>query len=203
MRFLFSLFVGLWAMAASADTVAPPLPALFAVSGVAADDTLNIRAAPDGAADIVGTLAADAIGIAVTARSLEGNWGQVNVAEGTGWVAMRYLTAAPAPATILGLPAGLSCFGTEPFWDMAFLNQPNLILNTPEAESQHAILLTSPNPENMDLLRLGFLLQWQAEGRRVTAHILPGQCSDGMSDHKYGLHYIDDLGPRKGCCRLN
>ncbi|MGB3280174.1 MAG: peptide-binding protein, partial [Pseudorhodobacter sp.] len=35
---------------------AETLPALFDVTGVAADDVLNLRAAPDGVAEILGAL---------------------------------------------------------------------------------------------------------------------------------------------------
>lgn len=202
MRILLCFIFSFWAIASSADTIAPPLPALYAVSGVASDDALNIREAPNASAPIINTLAFDAAGVEVLAFSREGGWGQINAGERTGWVAMRYLTPTPSETTVLGLPIGLSCFGTEPFWDIAFFDEPNLILNTPDTETGHAILGASPYPQYVDLARYGFFFRWQDAGSEVRAYILPGQCSDGMSDRAYGLHYIDDRGPRKGCCSL-
>jgi len=202
MRLLLCLMIGLWAVCAAADTISPPLPALYDVDGVSSDDTLNIRAAPDASAAVIGKLAPDAKAVEVTGFSHQGGWARINVAETTGWVALRFLTAAAPNTTAIGLPRGLTCFGTEPFWDITFLDEPNLIVSTPMGQSGHVILNTSPNAAFVDLARAGFRFQWRSEGMDVTAHILPGQCSDGMSDRSYGLHYVDDLGLGVGCCSL-
>ena len=202
MRILITLFLGFWATIGTADGIDPPLPALYSVTGVAADDVLNVRAAPDGSANVIGELAHDRTGIEVVALSREGKWAQVNIGEGAGWTSMRFLMPAPAPTTILGLPAGLQCFGTEPFFDITFFDEMNLILSTPETETGHAITANSPAPEFVNLPETGFRFAWRQNRDIVTAHILPGVCSDGMSDRRYGLHYIDDQGLRQGCCSL-
>jgi uncharacterized membrane protein len=203
MRVLLSvLFFGL-STVAGADDIAPPLPALYGVVDVASDDALNVRAAPDASARIVGILAADADNIEVVDLSLQGKWARINAGESTGWVSMRYLRAQPIPTTVLGLPVGLRCFGTEPFWDITFFDEMNLILNTPEAETGHAITASSPRPEFVNLSKTGFRFAWRQNRDIVTARIMSGQCSDGMSDRQFGLHYIDDQGLRSGCCSLN
>ena len=59
---------------------AQDFPALYAVTGVAADDVLNIRSRPDAGAPIIGALAPDSTGVEVLGRS--GNWALVSAGEG-------------------------------------------------------------------------------------------------------------------------
>lgn len=187
---------------AAADSIAPPLPALYGVAGVAADDRLNVRAEPDARAPVIGDLAHDATAIEVFAFSKEGLWAQVNIGEGTGWAALRFLAPQAEHTDALGLPAGLSCFGTEPFWNLSFLDEVTLIRRTPDTQTAHPIVSTAPDAAFVRIAQTGYRFIWQSGMTDVTAHILPGQCSDGMSDRRYGLHYIDNDGPRVGCCSL-
>lgn len=203
MRPFFTLLFCTLACFAQADQIAPPLPALYAVTDVASSDSLNIRAAPDATAEIIGTLPANARGIEVVGRSLAGQWAQINTAERTGWVSLRYLRPDPAPRTALGLPAGLRCFGTEPFWTMTFSDAPRLTYSTPEGSTEHAITALSPQASVINLAEGGLRLIWRDNDTPVTAHILPGLCSDGMSDRAYALHYVDDRGAGIGCCSLS
>ena len=203
MRLLLPITLCLFALAVSADEIDPPLPALYAVSEVAAGDVLNIRARPDAQADIIGSLGPQAEGIEVIGLSRSGTWAEINVSEGRGWVAMRYLRQDTMPRNALGLPDGLQCFGTEPFWTMRFGDAASLTLSTPEGDTRHGIQSTAPLPANVDLATGGFRFIWNSASGPATAHILPGRCADGMSDRGYGLHYLDDIGPRRGCCSLN
>ena len=203
MRLLFNLLLCTVALHVHADQIAPPLPALYAVTDVTPEDRLNIRAAPDGAAAILGTLAADTRGIEVTEFSLAGRWAQINTGERTGWVALRYLRPDPAPQTALGLPAGLQCFGTEPFWTMEFSDTPTIAYSTPERRAEYPITSMSPQTEAINLTEGGLRFAWLQNDTPVTAHILPGKCTDGMSERAYALHYLDDQGARVGCCSLN
>lgn len=202
MRFLFTLLIFIWPFTAAADDIAPPLPAVYQVTGVASDDTLNVRAAPQGDAAIIGMLDADAKGVEVTGLSLQGGWARINLGERTGWVARRFLTRAARATNALGLPETLSCFGTEPLWDITF-DDTQLTLRTPDGETTHAVQSPAPARANLDLGISGFRFVWRDSNTDITTHILPGQCHDGMSDRAYGLHYVDDHGPRIGCCSLN
>ncbi|MEP2426619.1 MAG: SH3 domain-containing protein, partial [Tateyamaria sp.] len=83
----------LWALPAAATQDA--WPALYDVSGVAENDALNIRQAPDAAAPIIGSLTPDAEGIEVIRPDDHHGWGLVNSGEGRGWVSLRYLTRQP------------------------------------------------------------------------------------------------------------
>lgn len=202
MRLSILITALLWAGTVSADTVAPPLPALYQVTGVSSDDVLNIRTAPRPDAAIIGTLAPAADGIEVTSLSKEGNWARINVVEATGWVAYRFLTPAPGARLPSGLPVGLRCSGVEPFWDITFGPDDTLRVATPTGEATHPVTRIAPAPDLVDLAASGALITWDKGGEVVTSRILPGQCSDGMSDRAYGLHYVDDQGLRTGCCSL-
>ena len=94
-----------------------PLPALHDVQGVAADDVLNIRSAPDAGAGVIGALAPDATGVEIVERSDDLKWGLVNSGEGAGWVALRFLQRQ-AGQDHGQFPPVAACSGTEPFWSM-------------------------------------------------------------------------------------
>lgn len=197
-------------LAAAALALAPAalhaqqdLPALYDVSGVAADDVLNIRAAPSASAPVMGALPPGRQGVEVVTLAPGGSWGQVNSDEGSGWVAMRYMALQPGQE---GFAAPAACFGTEPFWSLT--------------RDGTAWRFDAPDRETRD-----FVTTWQdmAAGRRdrqarglrdsegtgeATAVIARGACSDGMSDRAYGLTLdllIDGQGASSyftGCCTL-
>lgn len=189
------------ALPAAADAPDPSFPAPYAVTGVAPDDQLNIRAAPTAAADLRGALAHDDPWVEVLGLSREGRWAMVNTAETSGWVSARFLTPQPVPRDELGLPRTLTCFGTEPFWSARF-EPSTFLLSTPEHRTVAPLTAVSPSAANVDLADTGLLFEWGFSGRAVQAHILPGRCTDGMSDRVYGLHYVDNvLG--HGCCSID
>ena len=95
--------------------VSTNLPARFSVMGVAADDVLNVRAAPDPAAPILAELPHDATGVEVIALSDDGAWALLPRPEGQGWASTRFLASDDDPAAI---PFPLRCLGTEPFWSV-------------------------------------------------------------------------------------
>ncbi|MBE9636735.1 COG3650 family protein [Salipiger mangrovisoli] len=187
----------------AAPVTAQDLPAFYAVTGVAADDVLNIRAAPDSGADLLGTLAPDAIDIQVSALNDAGTWGRITTGEGVGWVSMSFL--APEENGSLPQVAGLRCFGTEPFWTYEVRQGESASWSTPD------------DPE--DLLQAGPFET--ASGRSWPFSSVAGadqlqavlvaspesQCSDGMSDRLYGLAATLVLTGRisrtlGGCCEL-
>lgn len=174
------------------------LPTLFDVTGVAADDVLNIRERPDAGSPIIGTLAPDATHVEVVDQ--RDGWMQVNTAERSGWVNGRYLTYRVDVWQAGALPGGLQCLGTEPFWSLT-AEGAELVLATPEGDSRMAL---------RKVLDTG----WFRDPRRavvgdgITAVVTPAQCSDGMSDRAYGLEATVILGSGgaaqmlSGCCRL-
>lgn len=115
MRWL-ALVIGLWPTLALADghfSTVPPF--LTEVRDVSSDDVLNLRQTPDHRSDKIGSLSHDATGVEVTALSDDARWVQINSGETSGWVRSRYLGQTSA-APWHSFEAGLSCFGTEPFW---------------------------------------------------------------------------------------
>lgn len=186
---------------AFADT----LPALYAVTGVAADDTLNIRIDPDASTERIGTLPPNAQDVEVVALSDNGLWGMVNGTERAGWVAMRFLTRQPGPDW-LSMQSPLTCHGTEPFWTLQ-ANPAVGKIGLAQIDADIAALTidwTAPTSGRPD--RIGWHISGPATDGFAT--LQTAACNDGMSDQQYGIG-IDfflksDYGPvgYSGCCSL-
>jgi uncharacterized membrane protein len=182
------------------------LPTLFDVAGVAATNQLNVRAGPGMEHPVIARLPADATGVEVVAHDRTGRWGRVTVAEGSGWVFMRYLRYRTDVWEMGGLPDGFRCLGTEPFWSVA-PESGDLVLSRPDAAPLRArIGATLDTGIFRDPTRV---VTADAEGeRRFVLVARPDQCSDGMSDRAYGLSALllaEEGGlPHllRGCCRI-
>ncbi len=155
------------------------LPTLFDVTGVAADDVLNIRSGPGTRFDVIGRLAPDAT-VEVVAHDRSGGWGQVNVGEGSGWVSLRFLRYRTDVWEPGALPAGFACFGTEPFW--SFRPDGFSTPETPDLAIETVAVLDSGIPRDPRRAIVA-----EGDGRRFTATVTPQICSDGMSDRVFGL----------------
>ncbi|SLN17785.1 Bacterial SH3 domain protein [Roseivivax jejudonensis] len=180
---------------------APTLPALHAVTGVVPGDVLNVRAEPDPEAEKIGELAADAIGVEVTAIDAATGWARVNTNERAGWASLDFLS--PEEGGALPDVARLSCFGTEPFWTLDV--DAGGLSNFSEPESE-ALFLTGPVQTGEG--RTGrYGVTGGAAGRQLALAITVTGCSDGMSDRLYGLDAALILGGSgsrmlSGCCSL-
>ncbi|KGM49834.1 SH3 domain-containing protein [Pseudooceanicola atlanticus] len=188
------------------------LPALHDVTGVAGDDVLNIREAPDAGSPIIGTLAPDAKGIEVIATNDTETWGLINTEERAGWVSLAYLTVQPGQ-DFGDFPAVSTCFGTEPFWFAkreANDGDPYWVYESPDGPGMSLSEDWRDNAGGRPD-RFGLILgEGETSGHAVIAR---ASCNDGMSDREYGLT-IDlilqgeggdqDGSPRllSGCCRL-
>ena len=178
-------------------------PAVHDVSGVAADDVLNIRAEPTASAPIVGTFAPDATGIEVVRTTEDGRWGLVNIGEGTGWVSMAFLARGPGQYDGASYPI-TSCFGTEPFWTLAIGS--DWVMTTPEG-----VTFRSPAaPLTGSIFRRARhgALSMTSDGRPVALLTTAERCTDGMSDREFGLSASlmigtgDEMQFHAGCCTL-
>jgi len=183
----------------TAPCYAQDLPALYDVSGVQANDTLNIRRAPSLQGEAFSALAHDAQRIEVLERN--GDWMRINTPEQTGWVAARFMT----PNT--GAPADLNCFGTEPFWSMTkTMTGPYRLRVLGDYNMAFTALppLQSANDTRVKAIT--------GTGNPGTLQVIERRqiCNDGMSDATYGIA-IDLLLDRKdgssqtlysGCCSL-
>lgn len=188
-------------LALPALAAAQEFPALYDVAGVAADDVLNVRAAPDASAEIVGTLAPDARNVEVVAPGPDRDWGRVNAGERSGWASLAYLARQG------GQPAGepitsFHCAGTEPFWSFDVTAGEGRFA-TPEGPGE-TTALEDPVMAN------GRTDSWALRGLSggLTAIVTRQLCSDGMSDRAYGLSLdliLSDGGMSyySGCCELS
>lgn len=182
------------------------LPSLAAVTGVSADDVLNVRAAPDANAPIVGSLAPDARGFEVTGFDPSGRWARIGMGEISGWASGRFLVLDRGTWRNGALPAALTCIGTEPFWSLRH-DDGRMSLSMPDRDERRldlrAILDRGLQEDAMRSLIAG-----DGQGR-LTAVIRPEACSDGMSDRDFGLSatvILDGQGQSSrmltGCCSV-
>lgn len=172
------------------------LPARFAVTGVAADDALNLRAGPSSAAPVLGTLAPDARGVEVLGFSPDGAWARLGLPEGEGWVARRFLDEEPADPRVAPLP--LRCLGTEPFWSLT-VTEEAATYELPGAAPR--ALRPIGRAEGFR----GFVLAFDDRGETRDLTVVRAECSDGMSDRPYGFTALvwnrgEEVG--EGCCLL-
>ena len=181
---------------------AQDLPASFSVTGVAADDVLNIRREPSSQSEIIGQLGPYTINIEVLALSENGKWGKVGVPEGNGWVAMAFLDPIP-PTDPNHVPRPLSCLGTEPFWSVS-LYPRGAEYNSPDTG---AIPLTVTEEA---VAREGFFVRLEEGPSLIHTLIVTREaCSDGMSDRSYGfatrmfVEAPDGNQAVSGCCTLD
>lgn len=178
------------------------LPAAYSVTGVAANDVLNIRAEPSASADVLGEIGPFALNVEVIALSPDGKWGKIGIPEGNGWVSMAFLEDIPATDPFL-VQRPLSCFGTEPFWSVS-LYPRGAEYNSPDTgEVPMTVLHESVAPQ-------GSLIQLE-EGPSLTRTLIVTRelCSDGMSDREYGFstrmftEAPDGNSALSGCCTLD
>ncbi|MGI3164260.1 COG3650 family protein [Pseudooceanicola sp. 200-1SW] len=184
----------------------PQLPALYAVTGVAANDRLNIRAAPSARAEILGSFDPDAERVEVIRLDPATGWGQVNLEGRQGWVSMRYLRAMPQRSMFLS--SDLACFGTEPFWLMARASDAHYVLETPDSGRWPVLTMLEDDAPGDRI----YALSARSEELTVTGVMRRELCSDGMSDSLYGFSVGLVLNGRHegeeryrlmtGCCTL-
>lgn len=188
---------------ATSATAQDRWPDLFDVTGVEASDVLNIRGAPDASADKIGEFSPNQTAVEVIAPTADGTWGQVNIDEGTGWVALRFLERVPTNED--EPPRPVACFGTEPFWSLDLSTEVPL-LNQMGVGEQIFIVTGEAWAEGR---RDRHVLSFEGDEGPVTMTVAQSTCSDGMSDRAYGLE-ADVLmstpdGTRylAGCCTLS
>ena len=186
-----------------APLLAQSVPQLYDVTGVAADDVLNIRAAPSAQAQIIGALERDARAVEVVATNPSGTWGQVNTGEAAGWVSLRYMVARGVMLDDQNLPVGLRCFGTEPFWSLIPIDGALRYQTPAEPARDLALWRVQDSAITGDLHRI---LRFAGLDGPGVAFVYPAACSDGMSDRAYGLSISAMMGLDRpmlsGCCSL-
>ena len=185
-----------------------PLPRLYTVTGVASNDTLNVREAPNASALDIGDLmpgeVAEVLGLAEN-----GTWGKVTFSEGVGWVSMRYMRFMPEaygdwPVLPYGIPKHLACSGAEPFWGAEITAGNSVVLQDysfADTTPQTFMITGMSRPVNMGPSRYGFT------SPPLSGVIRREYCDDGMSEMEYGWS-LDLIGTSRngetfmysGCC---
>jgi uncharacterized membrane protein len=194
---MIRLAVILWAaLSVPAFATQDGWPAIHDVTGVAADDVLNIRERPDASSPIVGQLAPDAA-VEVIRANDRLTWGLVNAGERTGWVSLRYLARRPGQWDG-AFPEVASCFGTEPFWNLR-RDGDAITFSTPDSSSAYTITARSGSQNRRDSFHM---IAEGAEGGAV-AILQTEACSDGMSDREFGISVQLLLGLEPGARQLS
>jgi uncharacterized membrane protein len=195
-----------WGGVASASD----LPTLYAVIGIPNDQVLAIQSAPAEESETLAAFRFNASGVEVVNFSKDGAWGQVNLAETSGWVLMKHLTPFPADTA-----TRMTCFGNEPFWTLELGPETTGTWKTPDSDG-----MVSFKKADSGRIASGEIRMTEASvlsGAHVPfeATITPQICSDGMSDRVFGLSteillkgYSGFASPdgdqtRSGCCSIS
>lgn len=209
MRVVLSLLVGLCSLAFwwPAAGLAQPFyasPTYFSVDGVTSDDVLNIRANPNAAAEIVGSLAHDAR--PVEAVRIESGWAYVSTGEGMGWASTAYLREIDVSKIAdSSLPDGLVCSGTEPFWGLTASSAGISFSGMDMAETNLNLTDVSGFA---GVGQIKSFLVAEGGGQSIAGIVSDEMCSDGMSNRTYprriDLILYQPGGPvgYTGCCSL-
>ncbi|MDQ7069730.1 MAG: peptide-binding protein [Rhodobacterales bacterium] len=196
MKYLVYLMIALLPV----STLAANFPAFYDVTGVAADDTLNVRAGPMGTDQKLAELGPNQSNIEIVAVSESGKWGLLNIGERSGWASMRYLKRQPGQDAN-AMPRQLSCFGTEPYWALDIGEDPEIkftLAGNPEESLRVQNLTRSRNNTGK------YGMTAQGALGFMTASMTAALCNDGMSDRNFGISVDIIVGSSQfsGCCTL-
>jgi uncharacterized membrane protein len=179
----------------------------YEVSGVAPGDVLNIRAAPSSKAAIVGRIPPDGREIEIIGNAPSG-WAYIAYGRAKGFVARRFLAASTSPppeeVAANAPPVSLRCFGTEPFWSLAYGPRASQFET---ADGETASLAFGPLSASSSRLDTWMAVQASRSARaRPLALFLhrSDACTDGMSGTKHPFEISFRLGDGRvlsGCCK--
>ncbi|PZX15495.1 SH3 domain-containing protein [Celeribacter halophilus] len=182
-----------------------PLPAVFTVTGVAADDMLWVRDAPSVTGARLGGLTPNSV-VSLNARASE-DWGQITLNGQIGYVHMGYLTRAAesgGTTTVNGFPLGLTCRGTEPFWTLTIAQDRSVEYTSLINGADPITSLTQTTPA------IGGGYPYTFGAQRYSGTLDQTSCSDGMSDITYSMSLIlnraisgGQTETLYGCCNVN
>ena len=189
----------IWGTAAFAQQ---DFPAHYITEGVAANDTLNIRSAPDASSDVIGEYGPYTLNIEVLRVSDNGKWGYVGVGEGNGWVSMRFLEPS-SHQDMNTFPRPMRCFGNEPFWTLNVAVRGDEYHELGDVRRDLSMISEGAAPN-------GAIAVFE-EGPTLNRTLIveKGFCGDGMSDREFGWtaklfnEAPDGNGVQSGCCTLD
>ena len=183
------------ALTACALATAAAAGPLVSVTGVADDDSLNLRAAPDANSARVGTIDAHDTKIEVIAVDTKGvDWVKVRKGTVSGWVNAKFLSYEA------GLPVKLKCVGTEPFWGIELGYQFADVDFTGMDAGKRKMSLAEP------VVAQARGWPWLVPANDKGSSFLlvdKRTCDDDMSDVNYPYAVVASVGGRfvEGCCK--
>ncbi|WP_375279614.1 SH3 domain-containing protein [Pseudooctadecabacter sp.] len=173
------------------------LPDRYSVTGVDANDVLNIRSGPGVSFDVIGELGPYTLNVEVI--DTQDGWAMVPAGEVNGWVALQYLTPHPLPEN--EVPRPLICSGTEPFWDIGLYPRGAEYNDLALGDRQDLTVVRETTAPN------GYLIEMQGSPTVTkTLTVKAGYCSDGMSDRSFNMSALlfsqtpDGNYVETGCC---
>jgi uncharacterized membrane protein len=186
------------------QTLAQETPGLFDAAAAA---SVSILAEPDAGSASIGEIPSGTKGIEVVSLSQDGQWGEVNSGERSGWVALSQLMARGG-ASWASLEGSMTCLGTEPFWSATLIpGSREMQLAGLDARDARLTITQTAIAVGVQAPPLG--IEFTAPGLPGFAVITPGICSDGMSELAYGLTATFFVGapdgPMRGlsgCCSI-
>lgn len=194
------IFAGLSTALSAQPPAITDLPALFTVSNLQTDDILNIRAKPSPKAKDLGDLNPSDI-VEVVRLGVDGKWARIIWGEREAWVHRNYLTpVAMDRLPNSGLPANMSCSGTEPFWGVT-IKDGMLTYSDPDRTLTSEPVLWEGTSANNVFRHAVASASWRALVQKKI-------CTDGMSDIAYGLSVdLLSVDPAQqtvlsGCCSI-
>ena len=179
-------------------------PAFYDVTGVASNDTLNVRSGIGTKHPITHKLKHNQRYVEIIRLSDNGRWGLIGYPEGSGWASMRFLTRQPNQNGN-DVPRPISCGGNEPFWGLS-LDQNENVFSTPSSAPKSFSTIWQGIPNGM--LAISYGIKMANGPEEINAIIRRTQCSDGMSEMEYGFEInvlISDYSGHQmyhGCCSL-
>lgn len=131
-------------------------------------------------------------------------------ADANGWVAMRFLVPETPPGFAgTEVPQGLTCLGTEPFWDLELVAGGRLRFSAVDTEDVSLPLVAA----TAAVARIHRFALIAGDGKRRATAVLGRYetCSDGMSDRDFGwridlvlegVHGDGAVSAYEGCCMV-
>ena len=179
-------------------------PAFYDVTGVASNDTLNVRSGIGTKHPITHKLKHNQRYVEIIRLSDNGRWGLIGYPEGSGWASMRFLTRQPNQNGN-DVPRPISCGGNEPFWGLS-LDQNENVFSTPSSAPKSFSTIWQGIPNGM--LAISYGIKMVNGPEEINAIIRRTQCSDGMGEMEYGFEInalISNCSGYQmyhGCCSL-
>lgn len=205
MRYLLAFTAVIWGQCSAAQE----LPELFALTGLADGDVMHLRAAPDPAARLIGSLTPYTKQVEVIERGGDGGkWALVSTgSEQWGWLYFDdYLVPVPTPEDIkTDFDRPLWCSGSEPFWTLIVDPITGVTWDSHGADAVRLDMVYAGRAANG---RSNQMMTAASSNFELTVALQQQQCWDGMGEGLFGFkaqileNRANIYSFQSGCCSL-